>query len=257
MGPARREKEDELSGRKTIAAQVESYVAAATTSLERGALDDVRELLGRAIRLDPQDVATLRLQERLDDALAESARGWRTLSAGSARFARASPALIARANATSGHNDAIALLNEALGLDPEDAEVRQLLETRHREAHEVEAAERARREKEAEAAALVQAELERRARLDGQLAEAARHLARENLTKAIVITESVLRAEPDNAAARDAPCAGARRDRGKAAGRGTGSTGAREAASPGGHDCHGRGRGHTRLGDRDPRDSAA
>ncbi len=71
------------------------------------------------------------------------------------------------------------------------------------EAHEVEAAERARREKEAEAAALVQAELERRARLDGQLAEAARHLARENLTKAIVITESVLRAEPDNAAARD------------------------------------------------------
>ena len=69
-----REREDELSGRKTIAAQVELYVAAATTSLERGALDDVRELLGRAIRLDPKDVATLRLHQRLDDALAERAR---------------------------------------------------------------------------------------------------------------------------------------------------------------------------------------
>ena len=197
-----REREDELSGRKTIVAQVESYVAAATTSLERGALDDVRELLGRAIRLDPKDVATLRLQERLDDALAERAR----LEDAERRIReirKSIAGLIARANATSGHNDAIALLNEALGLDPEDAEVRQLLETRHRQAHEVEAAERARREKEAEAAALVQAELERRARLDGQLAEAARHLARENLTKAIVITESVLRADPDNAAARD------------------------------------------------------
>ena len=197
-----REREDELSGRKTIAAQVESYVAAATTSLERGALDDVRELLGRAIRLDPKDVATLRLQERLDDALAERAR----LEDAERRIReirKSIAGLIARANATSGHNDAIALLDEALGLDPEDAEVRQLLETRHRQAHEVEALERARREKEAEAAALVQAELERRARLEGQLAEAARHLARENLTKAIVITESVLRADPDNAAARD------------------------------------------------------
>ena len=197
-----REREDELSGRKTIAAQVESFVAAATTSLERGALDDVRELLGRAIRLDPKDVATLRLQERLDDALAERAR----LEDAERRIReirKSIAGLIARANASAAHNDAIALLDEALGLDPEDAEVRQLLETRHRQAHEVEALERARREKEAEAAALVQAELERRARLEGQLAEAARHLARENLTKAIVITESVLRADPDNAAARD------------------------------------------------------
>ncbi len=126
-----REREDELSGRKTIAAQVESYVAAATTSLERGALDDVRELLGRAIRLDPKDVATLRLQERLDDALAERAR----LEDAERRIReirKSIAGLIARANATSGHNDAIALLNEALQLDPEDAEVRQLLETRHR-----------------------------------------------------------------------------------------------------------------------------
>ena len=34
------------------------------------------------------------------------------------------------------------------------------------------------------------------------MSEASRHLARENLTKAIVITEAVLRADPENAAAR-------------------------------------------------------
>ena len=132
----------------------------------------------------------------------------------------------------------------------------QLLETRHRQAHEVEAAERARRDKEAEAAALVQAELERRARLDGQLAEAARHLARENLTKAIVITESVLRADPDNAAARELLARAQGAIEAKRLADEQAAQAAREAESPGGHDCHGRGRGHTRLGGRDSRDSA-
>ncbi len=173
----------------------------ANASLERGALDEVRELLGRALRLDAQDPAVRRLQERLTAAVEERTRledAERRIRELRARIA----ALMARANATGSHADAIVLLNEALGLDPEHAEVRQLLEARHRLAAEAEAAELARRQQEAQAAALVQAEIERRAQLEGQLAEAARHLDREHLTKAIVITEAVLRADPQNAAAR-------------------------------------------------------
>ena len=52
-----REKEEELSGRKTVAAQIESYVTAGEASLERGALDEVREMLARALKLEPQDGA--------------------------------------------------------------------------------------------------------------------------------------------------------------------------------------------------------
>jgi Caspase domain len=196
-----REREEEASGRKSVAAQIESYLATAQTSLERGALDEVRELLGRAQRLGPQEPAVRLLQERLEAAVEERARleeAERRIRELRKRIA----ALIARANATEAHADAIALLDEALGLDPEHAEVRQLLETRHRLVSEAEAADKARRQQEAEAAALVQAEIERRAQLEGQLSEASRHLARENLTKAIVITEAVLRADPQNAAAR-------------------------------------------------------
>ena len=171
-----REKEEELSGRKTVAAQIESFVTTANASLERGALDEVRELLGRALRLDAQDPAVRRLQERLAAAVEERTRledAERRIRELRTRIA----ALMARANATGSHADAIVLLNEALGLDPEHAEVRQLLEARHRLAAEAEAAELARRQQEAQAAALVQAEIERRAQLEGQLAEAARHLA--------------------------------------------------------------------------------
>ena len=196
-----REKEEELSGRKTVAAQIESYVTAADASLERGALDEVRDLLGRALRLDPQEATVRRLQERLAAAVEQRAR----LEEAERRIRelrKSIAGLIARANATPSHPDAMALLNEALGLDPEHAEVRQLLETRHRLVAEAEAAERTRLQQEADAAALVQAEIERRAQLEGQLSEASRHLARENLTKAIVITEAVLRADPQNAAAR-------------------------------------------------------
>jgi hypothetical protein len=196
-----REKEEELSGRKTVSAQIESYLTGAEASLERGALDEVRELLGRALKLDPHDETAGRLRDRLERAdeertrLEEAERRIRELRTGIST-------LIARANATTVHPDAIALLKEALGLDPEHAEVRQLLESRHRVIAEAEAADRARRQEEADAAARAQAESERRAQLEGQLSEASRHLARENLTKAIVITESVLRADPDNAAAR-------------------------------------------------------
>lgn len=196
-----REKEEELSGRKTVAAQIESFVTAANASLERGALDDVRDLLGRALRLDAQEPAVRRLQERLEAAVEERTR----LEDAERRIRelrKSIAGLMARANATASHPDAIALLNEALGLDPEHAEVRQLLEARHRLVAEAEAAALARRQQEAQAAALVQAELERRAKLEGQVAEAARHLERQNLTKAIVITEAVLRADPENAAAR-------------------------------------------------------
>ena len=50
--------------------------------------------------------------------------------------------LIARANAATTHDEAIALLNEALGLDPEHGEVKELLEERHRLRQKEEAAER-------------------------------------------------------------------------------------------------------------------
>ncbi len=50
--------------------------------------------------------------------------------------------LIARANAATTHDEAIALLNEALGLDPEHGEVKELLEARHRVRQKEEAAER-------------------------------------------------------------------------------------------------------------------
>ena len=50
--------------------------------------------------------------------------------------------LIARANATDSDAEAIGLLDEALGLDPEHAEVKELLEERHRLRAEAEAAER-------------------------------------------------------------------------------------------------------------------
>ncbi len=196
-----REKEEELSGRKTVGAQIESYVTAAEASLERGALDEVRELLGRAQKLDAQEPSVQRLRESLDGAVEERAR----LEEAERRIRelrKGIAGLIARANATSSHPEAIALLNEALGLDPEHAEVRQLLETRHRLVAEAEAAERARLDQLAAAAALAQAETERRAQIEAQLSDASRHLARENLTKAIVITEAVLRADPQNAAAR-------------------------------------------------------
>jgi tetratricopeptide (TPR) repeat protein len=196
-----REREEEPSGRKTVAAQIEAYVSAAEASLERGALEDARELLARALKLDGQDATARRLQERLEQMVEERARleeAERRIRELRQRIA----GLIARANATTGHPDAIALLNEALGLDPEHAEVRQLLEARHRLVAEAEAAEQARRQQEADAAALVRAELDRRARIEGQLAEASRHLAREHLTKAIVITEAILRGDPDNTGAR-------------------------------------------------------
>ena len=50
--------------------------------------------------------------------------------------------LIARANAATAHDEAIALLNKALGLDPEHGEVKELLEDRHRLRQKEEAAER-------------------------------------------------------------------------------------------------------------------
>ena len=50
--------------------------------------------------------------------------------------------LIARANAATTHDEAIALLNEALGLDPEHGEVKELLEEQHRLRQKEEAAER-------------------------------------------------------------------------------------------------------------------
>ena len=50
--------------------------------------------------------------------------------------------LIARANATDSDAEAIELLDEALGLDPEHAEVKELLEERHRLRTEAEAKER-------------------------------------------------------------------------------------------------------------------
>jgi hypothetical protein len=196
-----RDKEEELSGRKSVGAQIEAYVSGGEAALERGALEDAREMVTRAVAVGADVPAVKRLQERFEHAVAERARleeAERHIRELRAKIA----GLIARANATTGHADAIALLNEALVLDPEHADVRTLLESRHRQVAEAEAVEKARLEEAAKHAAAQQAERERLAQLEGQLSEASRHLSRDNLTKAIVITEAVLRADPQNAEAR-------------------------------------------------------
>jgi tetratricopeptide (TPR) repeat protein len=196
-----RDKEEELNGGRSVAAQIAAYVATGQASLERGALEDAREMLARASALNAEDAGVLQLQTLIELAaeertrLEEAERQIRELRKNIA-------ALIARANAAGPHDEAISLLNEALGLDPEHTEVKQLLEARHRLKAEAEAAERARLEREADHAARQQAELDRRAQIEAQLSEASRHLARENLTKAVVITEAVLKADPEHPAAR-------------------------------------------------------
>jgi tetratricopeptide (TPR) repeat protein len=191
-----RDREEEAGGRPTVSAQLEPLISAADAALERGALEDVREPLGLALRLDAQDPAVRSLQERFAAAVEERAR----LEDAEKRIRELRAAIatrIARANATAVHAEAIVLLNEALTLDPEHLEVRQLLEGRHRLAAEAEA----QRQTSADAAVPAHTAIERATHVEGQLEEAARHLSRDNLTKAISITEAILRDDPANAAA--------------------------------------------------------
>jgi len=125
------------------AAEAARQLAAAQSALGRGALDDARELLAQALEIEPQHADALRLLHTLQQRIEERAR----LEEAEQRIRELRQrigTLIARANATTSHDEAIALLNEALGLDPEHAEVKELLEERHRLRLEAAAERRAR-----------------------------------------------------------------------------------------------------------------
>ena len=127
------------------ASRIATIVAAAQSALDRGALDDVGAMLGEASQLEPQHADVLRLKEKLQRAVEQRLRleeAEQRIRAMRQRIAT----LIAQANAAEVHREAIALLNEALGLDPEHAEVKELLEERHRLQAEAEEAEQRARE---------------------------------------------------------------------------------------------------------------
>jgi tetratricopeptide (TPR) repeat protein len=168
----------------------------------------VNALVAQAIQLDRHhpDIARLQESRRRDRRASPVREAEQRIRELRQRIGT----LIARANATARHDDAIALLSEALGLDPEHTEVKELLEARHKAKAEAEAAEqrarelaaaKERAEREAEEARR-KAEERRRQGIDAQLAEASRHLALGNTTKAIVITEAILGIEPDHPAAK-------------------------------------------------------
>jgi hypothetical protein len=190
------------------AQRIASNLSAAQSALDHGALEEAGEALAEVLQLEPQHADALKLRERLQHNIGERTR----LEAAEQRIRamrQRIATLIAQANAAEAHQDAIALLNEALGLDPEHAEVKELLEERHR--LHAEAVQAERRAREAEEAARQKAEAERLAReaedrrrreIDGHLSEASRHRDRKNLTKAIVLTEAVLKLDPEHSAAR-------------------------------------------------------
>ena len=138
---ARVEAERVQAERAARAAAVAEQLVAAEAALTRGALDDVRERLDKALEIEPQHAGALKLvatlQQRIEERtrLEEAERRIRELR-------QKIGTLIARANATDSDAEAIALLDEALGLDPEHAEVKELLEERHRLRTEAEVAER-------------------------------------------------------------------------------------------------------------------
>ena len=138
---ARVEAERVQAERAARAAAVAEQLVAAEAALTRGALDDVRERLDNALEIEPQHAGALKLvatlQQRIEERtrLEEAERRIRELR-------QKIGTLIARANATDSDAEAIALLDEALGLDPEHAEVKELLEERHRLRTEAEVAER-------------------------------------------------------------------------------------------------------------------
>jgi Caspase domain len=131
----------EQAERDSTAAEIAAAVAGARTALGRGALDDVHGLLERVLDLSPQHEVALQLRETLRQRIDERVR----LEEAEKRIRELRQrigSLIAKANGTDDHDEAIALLSEALGLDPEHAEVKELLEDRYRLRAEAEAAER-------------------------------------------------------------------------------------------------------------------
>ena len=123
------------------AAAVTEQLIAAESAMGRGALDDARERITKALEIEPKHARALKLQGTLQQRLEERIR----LAEAEQRIRELRQkigTLIARANATDSDAEAIALLDEALGLDPEHAEVKELLEERHRLRTEAQAKER-------------------------------------------------------------------------------------------------------------------
>jgi Caspase domain len=127
--------------RDAQAAQIAACITTAQTALDRGALDEARATIARASQLAPQHADVIRLQEMLRVRLEERTR----LDEAERRIRELRQQigmLIARANAAGSHDEAITLLNEAIGLDPEHAEVKERLGERRRLRAEAEAADR-------------------------------------------------------------------------------------------------------------------
>jgi tetratricopeptide (TPR) repeat protein len=123
------------------AAHVAELVTRAQSSIERGNLDEAETPLAEALGFEPEDPEALRVQDLLRQRIAERIKLEQAEQSIRELRQRISE-LIARANATEDHDAAIDLLNEALGLDPEHAEVRELLEDRHRQRDEEERRDR-------------------------------------------------------------------------------------------------------------------
>ena len=138
---ARLEAERVEAERVARVAAVTKQLVAAESAMGRGALDDARERITKALEIEPQHAGALKLQGTLQQRIEERTR----LAEAEQRIRELRQkigTLIARANATDSHAEAIVLLDEALGLDPEHAEVKELLEERHRLRTEAEAKER-------------------------------------------------------------------------------------------------------------------
>ncbi len=135
------EEEAKLQRQREIAV----LLAAAREALHRGNLEEVAGPLDQVLSFEPEHTDALRLKEAHERAVDERAR----LEEAERRIRdlrQRIGSLVARANAADRHEEAITLLEEALGLDPEHTEVRQLLEGRHRLRAEAEGAARQARE---------------------------------------------------------------------------------------------------------------
>ena len=153
-------------------AEIDAAVASARAALGRGDLEEAAAPVARALELSPDHEDAVRLDETLRRRLDERER-LEQAEQHIRELRQRIATLIARSNGTEDHDEAIALLDEALGLDPEHAEVKQLLEARYRLRGEAETEEAERR---ARSIATIKDRVERHIERN-ELDEAARALA--------------------------------------------------------------------------------
>ena len=139
---ARVEAERVQAERAGRAAAVAEQLVAAEAALTRGALDDVRERLDKALEIEPQHAGALKLAATLQQRIEEQSSTRRSRAPDSARFVRRSERSSRAPTPPIRTPTQSRCLMKRFGLDPEHAEVKELLEERHRQRAEAEAAER-------------------------------------------------------------------------------------------------------------------